>query len=101
MEKKQIKKTRPINETRAQIRQTAKNLCFQGYSNKYIAEKLGYNEKTIGIWVKEWKPEIKTEQTALTNLKNRLLELTNNPNSSPTEIKTIIECINKIKYSIK
>lgn len=101
MKKEQIKKQRPINEKKAQIRQMAKNLCFQGYTNKFIAEKLGYNEKTIGIWVKQWKPEVKTEQTVLANLKNRLLELTSNSNSSPTEIKTIIECINKIKYSIK
>ena len=66
-------------------------------TQKQISEKLGVGEKTIGKWAKDWKQAQTLETTTLTNLKNRLLEMSTNKATSIVDIKNLISVIHQLE----
>lgn len=86
----------PLKQT---ILQKAKALELYklDFTQKQISEKIGVGEKTIGKWAKDWKQAQSVEATTLTNLKNRLLEMSINKATPIVDIKNLISVIQQLE----
>ena len=81
-----------MGQTKRTERAKAFELYKQGFNQKEIAQKVGITENTVGKWVKDWQTGVK----AITNLKRRLLKLTEQ-NAPISEIKQVSDIIKQLK----
>ncbi|MDD2674126.1 MAG: hypothetical protein PHF81_04540 [Flavobacterium sp.] len=88
---------RPNVNKSNELKALAYNLYFRNITQKEIGKQLGISEKTIGNWAKEWKELRVTEATTITNLKNRLLEMTTDKNTSVVDIKNMVSIIQQLE----
>lgn len=78
-------------------RNKAIKLFNEGMTMKLIGEKLQVRAQTVSEWLKPIIKAQKTKTEVLENLNNRLLQLTENPNTPLSEIKEITDLIKEIK----
>lgn len=78
-------------------RTRAFELYKKGFSQKEIAKKVGVNPRTVVRWLKDWK----TGTQSITNMRQLLLELTeqNAPMKQIKQVSDIIKQLIKI-YSV-
>ncbi|AMA50443.1 helix-turn-helix domain-containing protein [Flavobacterium covae] len=91
---------RPSTEATSKKKEQFIKLIKSGATQRQISIELGINEKTAGIWAKEYREGGNRLDPMETMFNQRIKLLLNDPNASIIDIKNLVSALNDYKKGI-